>query len=156
MCSSNAHLLRLTTSLLGTAHPPRNAEGFLFQNIKNLQLQAGKIGIVSFLSWQRAFTSEWDLRHFLWEDTQESPRSSCWLHLAGGRREGGAVLCAHLQSPPSSGILLAQGKPSFLDKNCVYCQRLCQTWSQMRKFHLRETSNFFSLFLKDALYRKVK
>ena len=54
------------------SHPtPSHCQGRLraaYPEDREPQLQVGKIGIVSFQFQQRAFTSEWNLRHFLWED----------------------------------------------------------------------------------------
>lgn len=131
---------------------PGNAEGCLPWNTRNLKLQVGKTGIVSFQSQQRVFTSEWDLRHFLWEDKRRhTPEPRTVLAPLGRQGVGGGrvSLC------PFSGIPLTLGKPGFLDKRCSLCvlsEALSDLVSTEEIVQWKETSRFFfSLFKRCSI-----
>lgn len=138
---------------------PGNAEGCLLWNTRNLKLQVGNTGIVSFQSQQTVFTSEWDLRHFLWEDKcRHTPEPRTVLLAPLGRQGVGAgwvSLCPVLWNSAHTRDTRLPGQEVF--SVCVYCERLCQTWSQLRKLFIeKKLLDFFSLFSKDVLYRSVK
>ena len=102
------------------SHPtPSHCQGRLraaYPEDREPQLQVGKIGIVSFQFQQRAFTSEWNLRHFLWEDKHRHTPEPRTVLLAPLGRQGvgwGLVsLCPLLWNSA------CQGKQGFLDKRC--------------------------------------
>ena len=146
------------------SHPtPSHCQGRLraaYPEDREPQLQVGKIGIVSFQFQQRAFTSEWNLRHFLWEDKHRHTPEPRTVLLAPLGRQGvgwGLVsLCPLLWNSACPGKTRFPGQEVF--SLCVYCQRLCETWSQLRKLFIEKKllDFFFLLFLKDVLYRSVK
>lgn len=82
-------------------------------------------------------------------DTHQSPGQS-WPRWGGREWEGGGSLCA-----PSLEFRSHRGNQASWTRGvlCVYCQRLCQTWSQLRKLFTEKKllDFFFSLFKRCSI-----
>lgn len=143
-------------SLLGRAHPEMLKA---YSKMLDLKLQVGNIRIVSYLQ-QRAFYSEWHLRHFLWKDKwrhRPEPKN----HLAGSIAGGGGWEVVFSVPPftslPPLEFYLHKGNQASSTRSVFCLCALSETAIPGLNWGNCWLKRNFSLFLKDVLlYRSRK